>query len=58
MVGISKVCGLVHTYVRKPHTSSIYINLISAFSSDNLISHDKNGHGNLYIDFSGSFHIY
>lgn len=27
-------------------------------SSDNLVSHDKNGHGNLDIDFSGSLHIH
>lgn len=58
MARIRKVCGFASGFRAKTAQSFKSCSPLKASSSDNLVSHDKDGHGNLDIDFSGSLHIH
>ena len=58
MVWIRKVCGFVPVFRAKTAQSFKFDSFLKILSSDNLVGHDKDGHGNLDIDFSGSLHIH
>ena len=57
-VGIRKVRGFVPQFrAGNAHVVGFCL-FLKASSSDDLVGHDKDGHGNMDIDFSGCFHIY